>query len=244
MLYGMLYSSNLFYNICIAFAIIAPYLICSINPAIIAAKIKHGKDIREMGSGNPGLTNTLRTMGKGAAGLVLLFDVLKGVISIFAVWGLYRLWWIQIAQPLSSYFDLRRIVFDYRSLSFFLWIAALSSVLGHCYPVYYKFKGGKAILVTVATLFVIDWLAALILLSLFIIIVVITKYVSLGSVIAGSLYPVVVYVIGAYVWKKPPSVNNVGAVFSIAVAVLLVFKHRGNIKRLFNGTEKKLGRKE
>ncbi|MCL2036434.1 MAG: glycerol-3-phosphate 1-O-acyltransferase PlsY [Oscillospiraceae bacterium] len=206
--------------VCLAFSIIIPYLICSINPAIIAAKIKHGKDIREMGSGNPGLTNTLRTMGKRAAGLVLLFDVLKGVVSIAVVWGFLYLVGIR---------------FDFgaelpKNLSVFSWIAALASVIGHCYPIYYKFKGGKAVLITVATGLVINWLAALIALGLFILIVLLTKYVSLGSVIAATLYAVCTFIFA----------GEIAGIFCSAIAVLLIFKHKANIKRLIQGNEKKI----
>ena len=241
----------MYFFLCIAFAIIVPYLICSINPAIIAAKIKHNKDIREMGSGNPGLTNALRTLGKRAAGIVLLLDVLKSVISLLAVWGV---WW-SLYKPLcwegcinaGGYIcNLIPHIPEYPK-ELFLWVAALAAVLGHCYPLYYKFKGGKAVLVSVATLLVIDWVSALILLSLFIIIAAITKYVSLGSIIAALLFPVCVFIVGSYVgyghfvWSVvPPYIM----LFPTAMATLLIFKHRGNIHRLINGTEKKLGKKE
>jgi len=227
--------------LCIAFAIIVPYLICSINPAIIAAKIKSGKDIREMGSGNPGLTNTLRTMGKSVAAVVLLFDVLKGVVSILAI-----VWLFHAAPP----FPLCRCIEGCREAQanndyyqyFCMWLGTLSAVLGHCFPLYYKFRGGKAILVTVATLYVIDWLAATVLLSLFIIIVAVSKKVSLGSLIAGTLYPMGVYLIGTYVWKN--SDITVGTAFSSVIAIVLIIKHKENIKRLIAGNEKKLDDKE
>ena len=251
-------NENVWYIICIVFAVVVPYLICSINPAIIAAKVKHGKDIREMGSGNPGLTNTLRTMGKGAALAVLLFDVLKGVISILLVIRFC----FYVVDPALYIESIDGVVFYFADIEskklLFVWLAALTSVLGHCYPIYYKFKGGKAVLVTVATLFVIDWISALILLSLFIIIVLVTKYVSLGSVIAAIAYPICVGLISS-VGLFSSYVYNIGGhyritwhylyhpyyimVFPVAIAALLVFKHRGNIKRLFNGTEKKLGSK-
>ena len=225
--------------ICIAFAVIAPYLICSINPAIIITKIKSGEDIRTLGSGGAGLTNTLRTQGKTAAALVLLFDVLKGVISVLAVRGVYRLLWFEINQPFSSLFSPALFgIFAYRHISFFLWIAALSSVLGHCFPVYYKFKGGKAILVTVATGLVINWLAALTAFLIFVIIVAITKYVSVGSIIAAAAYPVCVWLTEAYVWKN--TTVYTGVFFSSVIALILIFMHRKNIKRLINGSENKL----
>jgi len=206
--------------LCFAFALIAPYLICAVNPAIAVARIKSGVDIRKVGSGNPGLTNTLRTQGKAAALIVLLFDVAKGVISILLVRIAFRLAGIENA------------------IGFAAWLSAITAVLGHCYPVYYGFKGGKAILVTVAVMFVIDWKSAAILLSLFIIIVLISGYVSLGSVIAAAAMPSCVFLIGLYVNKTPYTL--IGAIATAAIASLLIFKHRGNIKRLVTKTEKKL----
>jgi glycerol-3-phosphate acyltransferase PlsY len=214
--------------LCIAFAVIIPYVLCSINPAIVVTKIKSGKDIRELGSGNPGLTNVLRTQGKGAAVVVLLFDVLKGVVSIFMIMLFCR--YFAPVEVGGDSFPLYRFTVD-----LCMWIGSLSAVLGHCYPVYYKFSGGKAVLVTVATGLVINWLAALIALVLFILIVVVTKYVSVGSVIAAAAYPVCVGAVGTG--------GVIGTAFSAAIAVILIYKHKQNIKRLATGKEKKLGEK-
>ncbi|MCL2634714.1 MAG: glycerol-3-phosphate 1-O-acyltransferase PlsY [Oscillospiraceae bacterium] len=207
------------FYICLAIAIIIPYLICGINPAIIATKLKTGKDIREFGSGNPGLTNTLRTQGKAVAIAVLLGDVLKGIITIL---------FIKLLFPFLIEGD----------LTLFVWVAALCGVIGHMFPIYHKFKGGKAILVTVSVLFMIDWLSAIILLSLFILLVIITKYVSIGSIIAATCYPICVYVIGSLVHNKSNII--IDTAFATAIALLLVYMHRSNIRRLFKGTEKKI----
>ncbi|MDR0223177.1 MAG: glycerol-3-phosphate 1-O-acyltransferase PlsY [Oscillospiraceae bacterium] len=214
---------------CVAFAIIAPYLICSVNPAIIVAKLKSGSDIRKQGSGNPGLTNTFRTQGKTAALAVLTFDALKGVISV-------------MLARLAFYYALGIDVF-YRggSLSYVSWLAALMAVTGHIFPVYYGFKGGKAVLVTVSALFVVDWISALILLSLFILIVVLTRYVSLGSVIAAAALPVCVYVKRGLVESRADSLT--AAIFTAVIALLLIVKHKKNIRRLIDKKEKKLGEK-
>ena len=206
--------------ICLASAVIIPYLICSLNPAIIITKLKSGQDIRELGSGNPGLTNTMRTQGKGAALFVLLFDVFKGAISIFIV----------------------MICTFHSHQSFYIWTAALFSVIGHCYPVYYKFKGGKAVLVTVATGLVIEWLAALIALLLFILIVKVSKYVSLGSIIAAIAYPICIWLVGAFVWGRENVL--IGVTFTSVIGVLLIIKHKDNIRRLIAGTEKKITDKD
>ncbi|MCL1831937.1 MAG: glycerol-3-phosphate 1-O-acyltransferase PlsY [Oscillospiraceae bacterium] len=225
--------------VCIAFAIVVPYLLCSINPAIIVTKIKSGKDIRTLGSGNPGLTNTLRTQGKGAAVAVLLLDVFKGVASILAVtlfhgllydWepmlGDYRAHAILTHGVIDEFFFTRHVA---------LWIAALSAVLGHCFPVYYKFRGGKAVLVTISVLFCIEWRVALIALIVFILIVAITRYVSLGSCVGVAICTI-------YFWLYTTS-YIAGSIMTIIAAIMLI-KHRGNIKRLIAGNEKKLGRKD
>jgi glycerol-3-phosphate acyltransferase PlsY len=211
--------------VCIIFAVIVPYLLCSLNPAIIAGRVKHGRDIREMGSGNPGLTNALRTMGKGAAAFVLLFDVGKGVVSIFAVSLFCGLLEPAFAEDIAEYLC--------------MWIGAFFAVLGHCFPVYYRFKGGKAALVTVATCFVINWAAAIIALSVFILLVLITRYVSVGSMIAA-----VVYALSVGVGEFTRGGLSFGVVFAGAIAVIIIVKHRENIARLAAGNEKKLGKKE
>jgi len=219
--------------ICIAFSIIIPYLLCSINPAIIIAKLKSGKDIREMGSGGAGLTNALRTQGKKVAGLVLLFDVLKGVVAIVAI----RLFCWNLGsgqfEDMSEY-----LPFCYMCM----WIGSLAGVLGHCFPIWHKFKGGKAALVTVATGFVINWLAALIALTLFILIVLATRYVSLGSMISAVMYVAAVGLTEVYLYENPAW--YIGVIFCGLIAVVIVYKHKDNIKRLIAGNENKLGRKK
>ncbi|MCL2638641.1 MAG: glycerol-3-phosphate 1-O-acyltransferase PlsY [Oscillospiraceae bacterium] len=224
--------------ICIAFAIIVPYLICSINPAIIVTKIKSGEDIRKLGSGSAGLTNVLRTQGKTAAIFVLLGDVLKGVAAILLIKLFCHLMmpYPKILQPEYTLENIETYTF------FCAWLGSLSAVLGHCFPLYYKFKGGKAVLVTVATGMTIGWLPPLLALIVFILIVAVTKYVSLGSIIAAVAYVVFTWLIGVFVWH-----NNhwyIGTIFTGIIALILIFMHRANIKRLINKNEKKLGQSE
>lgn len=209
--------------LCIAAAVIVPYLLCSINTAIIVTKIKTGQDIRELGSGNAGLTNTLRTQGKIAALFVLLGDVAKGMLSVWAV----RILMMVLGVNVDEY-------------SWILYIAGIFGILGHIFPIYYHFKGGKGVLVTVSILFAIEWLPALILLGIFAVIVAVSRYVSLGSVIAAILYPITVLIFG-FVYNDPNGI--IDALCAAVIAFLIVFMHRGNIKRLREGTEKKLGQK-
>ncbi|MCL1880725.1 MAG: glycerol-3-phosphate 1-O-acyltransferase PlsY [Oscillospiraceae bacterium] len=227
------------------FAILVPYLICSINPAIAVTKIKSGKDIRTLGSKNPGLTNTLRTQGKVAAIIVLLFDVSKGIISILAT--------IAFTEHLTNsgglLCDGATVACVWRNGEIFIWLATLFAVFGHCYPIWHKFKGGKAVLVTITTLFVIDWVVAAFLLLIFIIIVAITRYVSLGSVIAALLYPFAIFASdnwldGFALVETPHRFTFVGMIYSATIAIIIIYKHVTNIERLINKTEKKLGKSE
>lgn len=214
--------------ICYAIMVILPYLLCGINSAIIVTKIKTGKDIRTMGSGNAGLTNTLRTQGKAAALFVLLGDVAKGVLSVIIV---------SLCFQYIGDIDVRNVANGYE---WTLYASGVFAILGHVFPVYYGFKGGKGVLVTVAVLLAIDWLPAVILLGIFALIVAASRYVSLGSCIAAALYPVAVLVFGI-IENNPSFIAN--TVFSAMIGGLIIFMHRENIKRLKNHTEKKLGQK-
>lgn len=214
--------------ICFIITAVLPYLLCGINSAIIVTKIKTGKDIRTMGSGNAGLTNTLRTQGKLAALLVLLGDVAKGVLSVILVWLSFKLF---------AGIDTRAAGSEYEWV---LYASGTSAILGHVFPVYYGFKGGKGVLVTVAVLLAIDWAPAVILLGIFAVIVLLSKYVSLGSCIAAFLYPFTVLIFGIFE-DSPCYLLNF--LFSGLIAVMIIFMHRENLKRLKNHTEKKIGQK-
>lgn len=214
--------------LCFIITAVLPYLLCGVNSAIIVTKIKTGEDIRTMGSGNAGLTNTLRTQGKLAALFVLLGDVAKGVLSVILV---------SLAFRLLAGIDARAAESAYEWV---LYASGTSAILGHVFPLYYGFKGGKGVLVTVAVLLAIDWLPAVILLGIFALVVLLTRYVSLGSCIAAFLYPFTVLIFGI-IEKCPCYLLNF--LFSGLIAVLIIFMHRENLKRLVNHTEKKLGQK-
>lgn len=192
----------------ITLCLILGYLFGSLNFAIIYSKLK-GEDIRNYGSGNAGATNVLRTYGKGAAAIVFLLDISKGVIAVL----------------------LARIVFD--GLIYDC-SAALGAVLGHNFPVYYKFAGGKGVSTSLAVLLILHYPTALIALVSFIIVVISTKYVSLSSIIAA-----VSAMISAFVFFR----LDVFSIFCAIIGILCIVRHRANIKRLLKGTENKLGQK-
>lgn len=183
------------------------YILGSVNSSLVVSKF-HKIDIRKHGSGNAGVTNTLRVLGKTAAILVLFGDILKGLIS--CVIGYY------IAGEMGPIF------------------AGISSVAGHNWPLFFKFKGGKGVLTSFAVITYVDWKIALLLLCTFIIIVAITRYVSLGSIVGGATLIVL-----AIAFKRDIQF----IVFAVILGLLIIIKHHSNIKRLINKTESKLGEK-
>jgi glycerol-3-phosphate acyltransferase PlsY len=191
------------------------YLLGSLNTAVIVGKI-YGKDIRSHGSKSAGLTNALRVLGKSAAVLVLLGDILKGIVACLI--------------------GLRLGVYAYSGgagdcLS--LLAAGAGAVIGHNWPVYFGFKGGKGALTAIAVLFMFDWRMALICLGVFVTIVAATRYVSLGTIcatmffVALSLLPV----FGHTFYFQ---------IFACLMALIIVYKHRENMQRLLSGAENKL----
>lgn len=215
--------------LCYIIMIAVPYLLGGINTSIIVTKLKTGKDIRTMGSGNAGLTNTLRTQGKAVAGIVLLGDVAKSVLAIWAV---------RLAFQFLGGVDTTVLE---NGMNWVGYMAGFMAVIGHVFPVYYGFRGGKGVLSAISAIFTLDWRTGCVLLAVFIIIVAITRYVSLGSCIASSLYG-----FGTLAFVYFMDVDPAGIVctfIAFFTAALVIFMHRGNIKRLATHTEKKLGEK-
>ena len=205
--------------------IVIPYLLGSINSAIIVSKVGYKDDIRNHGSGNAGLTNTLRTYGLGAAGITLLGDILKTVIAIAVagvIWGFGYVAGISTQQ--------------------FLYVAGLFSVLGHIFPIYYGFKGGKGVLATATMALVLSPIPFIILLAIFVILVAWTKYVSLGSVVGVGLYPVIVS--GYFLVVFGVSAPGLTALCTVILAILIVWCHRGNLQRISDRTERKISFKK
>ncbi|WP_249315750.1 glycerol-3-phosphate 1-O-acyltransferase PlsY [Bacillus sp. FJAT-49711] len=191
------------------------YLLGSLNTAVIVGKI-YGMDIRNHGSKSAGLTNTLRTLGKSAAVFVLLGDILKGIIAC------------SIGLLLGVYFYSGGTM---DSLS--LLVAGAGAVIGHNWPVYFRFKGGKGALTSVAVLFMIDWVMALLCIGFFVIIIALTRYVSLGTILATMLIAAISFI---PVFGHTLYFN----IFVWLMALMVIFRHRENIKRLLLGTENKL----
>ncbi len=221
---------NLLYLAFTLLIIAISYLLGSINTSIIISKVIYKDDIRRHGSGNAGLTNTLRTYGKGAAGLTLLGDILKTAISIL------------ISAIFFGFGYIGGMSFggDGRGMCY---IAGLFAVIGHIFPVYYRFKGGKGVLATATMGLILSPTPFLVLLLLFVIIVAISKYVSLGSIVGAMFYPVSLYVYLQIITKGAP-LPLYCAIASITLAIMIVYCHRGNIERIQNHTERKLSFKK
>lgn len=200
---------------------IAAYLIGSINLSIVLSKLMGKGDIREHGSGNAGTTNTLRTLGKLPAVVVLIFDVLKAVIAIFV-----GKWLISIGQVADS-------TIPYNDLAIAL--SSVGVILGHNFPIYYGFKGGKGIATSLGVLLTVEWQLGLVCLIFAVILMLLTRMVSLGSITAAILYPVLVLVQGTAFTNKWIYIT-----FSLIIALMAIIRHRSNIKRIYNGTENKL----
>ena len=208
----------------IILSFIAAYLLGSLNTSVIVGKIK-GVDIRKKGSGNAGMTNTLRVIGKKAAALVFVFDFLKTIVALVC------------AMIIAKLFDKSNADL----LAYCKYIAGFGAVLGHNFPIYFGFKGGKGIVSSIAVISFLDWRIGLIIAVVCISIMVITKYVSLGSVVGAILYPI--FVIAFNTDLKDVTVRYY-LTMSVVISLLALYRHRANIKRLLTGTESKLGQKK
>ena len=211
--------------ICLFFVLLSAYLLGSINSAILISKVIYKDDIRKYGSGNGGMTNMLRTFGGKAALMTFFGDLAKTVIAIVIAGFVFG--------------------FGYYggiSVNGYCYFAGLFAVLGHIFPVYYKFKGGKGVLVTSAMALILTPIPFLALLTIFIVVVAISKYVSLGSVTAAILYPVIANAyINIFLSYKAPGVLSI---CTVLLAIFIVWLHRGNLQRISERTERKISFKK
>lgn len=209
------------------------YLLGSCNSAIIVVRLLKHEDIRNFGSKNAGLTNTLRCFGKLPALLTLIGDLLKGIVAAFIS---IKLWEILLGADFESVY-----LFDERAVGY---LSGIFSIFGHIFPLYYGFKGGKGVLVSCSILLVIDPVTFCIVIPLFILIVAISRYVSLGSILAACAYPVITFFVHMFVYDVglPRSILHTAMV--MVTSALLIYMHRTNIVRLKNGTENKFGQKK
>jgi glycerol-3-phosphate acyltransferase PlsY len=196
-------------------AIIA-YLIGSISFSVIISKKMAGFDVREKGSGNAGSTNVLRSVGKKAALITLICDILKGVVAVLIAFIVGK--FTKSANPATL-----------------VQIAALFVVIGHTFPVFFKFKGGKGVATSLGIILLLNWQIGLICLVFALALMALTRMVSLGSIAAAVLFPVLtIFIRGHYL------VSGNYIIFGILLAAFVIYNHRANVQRILNGTENKL----
>ena len=211
------------------------YLLGSISFSIIFTKMFDNVDIRTLGSGNAGLTNVFRSVGVKAGTLTLIFDFSKGAAAVL------------VGRAILQYFCARNGIPMYFT-QYGAYIAGVMCVIGHIYPLFFKFKGGKGVLSSAGMMAFIDWRVFLLAVTVFIIVFAISKIVSLSSIIAAASLPFANFLLVFLLDYRqgfspygpvPLSFVWVTTVMSIFVAFFLIFMHRSNIRRLKNGTEKK-----
>ena len=196
---------------------IIAYFIGSISFSVIFSRKFAGFDVRDKGSGNAGTTNVLRAVGKKAAAITLICDILKGVVAIGIATIASKIWPQVNAENLK-------------------YLAGFLAILGHTFPIFFEFRGGKGVATALGVLITLNWKIGLICLIFAIILIAFTKMVSVGSLLAAILFPILTIFMG--------NIKLVPIAISILIAVLVIFNHRENIKRLKNGTENKLSFKK
>lgn len=203
---------------------VVSYLLGSLNFGVILSSKLKKDDVRNHGSGNAGTTNMLRNYGKGIAFLTIAGDMIKVFVAIYIAFALFK-----YIPSFSGMLVINIGTLDKNMLikSF----AGFFCVLGHIFPCYFKFKGGKGVATAGGMVFAINWKIALILLAIFIIIVIVTRYVSLGSIVMALLYPVLIAA-----FHKSAALTVIAAVFTVVV----IIAHRENIVKLINHTESKI----
>jgi acyl phosphate:glycerol-3-phosphate acyltransferase len=205
-------------EIYIAAAIIA-YLLGSVPFGYILVRIFRGSDIRESGSGNIGATNVARSGAKGLAAFTLLLDAAKGFA---AVWAAHLLAETRAANDADSAYAVASV-------------AAFFAILGHMYPFWLKFRGGKGVATAVGAFIALAPMSVLIVLCIFLVLVLTFRYISLGSIVAAAAFPVSVYLLQRNQLEMLPAI--------VAASALIIFRHRENIRRLLSGTEHRFGAK-
>lgn len=203
--------------------LVVGYLLGSLSFSIIFTKIFAKTDVREHGSGNAGFTNTIRTAGKKVGILVFVCDALKAIVAILIAMAVAK--WL----PFDSYVQYGK------------YAASLGAVLGHNFPLYYGFRGGKGIVVSIAIIFSLNWITGLFTLGSFLLVFAITGIVSLSSLTGATVVILTTAVMYIFSWA---GVDAVQLALMVVMGILAFYMHRANIKRLINGTESSFKKKK
>ena len=221
---------------------VVAYLLGSINFAIIITKIvDKKKDIREMGSGNAGFTNVLRSVGKGPAVFTIVFDFLKAVIAVLIGGFLF-----------STIISSNSVQGEEFSV-YGKYLAGLCCIAGHMFPVYFGFKGGKGVVTATALVAMVDWRIFLVVFGIFLVMFICSKIISLSSLSSAVFYPIITFLFMYFVdYRVSLGTENVHSLsyviiptlFALFIGLCVIIKHKSNIQRLLNGTEKKITAKK
>ena len=214
--------------ICFFLVFVGGYLLGSLNFGVILSRAFYGGDVRSHGSGNAGATNMLRTYGKLPAALTFLGDAAKTALAVLFGALLLGLHTNVFAKDGTIYAGFSG-----------MYIGGMAAIIGHAFPVYYKFKGGKSVIATLVLVLFTQPLVALICLMFFVAVVAATKYISLGSIMSVIIYPLILYRVTYN--TTGPGLHVLVAIF---VMLFVVYLHRANIQKLLNGTENKLSFKK
>ncbi|MBQ8922718.1 MAG: glycerol-3-phosphate 1-O-acyltransferase PlsY [Oscillospiraceae bacterium] len=219
----------------VTIAALCGYLIGSFNGAIVTVRLLKHKDVRKYGSGNAGLTNVLRCFGKGCGLLTLIIDLGKGAAAMaLAEWYGKRLGWAPLAEGTGAANNFRWLCY----------VAAIFVVAGHVFPVWHGFRGGKGVLVGVSVFLVINPWTFVILMAIFAVITLVSKYVSLASIIATLCVIPTTFFLERFQRGTTAFIAFFYTVMIALPAFLIVYSHHENIARLRNGTERKIGEKK
>lgn len=203
------------------------YLLGSFNSAIIVSRLMGRGDIRNYGSGNAGATNMLRSQGKLPALLTTVGDLLKSFVAV--VVGEYLM-----GNFVSGGFD-PSLLRDFGA-----YLGGVCCIMGHLYPLYFGFRGGKGVMATLGMMLVLDWRVALLGLAVFGVVVLLSRMVSLGSCCAGVALVVLTYVFRKYVDRQDPAEVTFCTLVLAALVTFLILKHLPNIRRIIHGTENRI----
>lgn len=200
------------------------YLLGSISFAIPVTKMFIGKDIRTLGSGNAGFTNVLRCVGKPAAIITFIGDFAKGICSVFiGEWVFYLM-----VAGVANINETAKVGAA---------VAGLFALLGHLFPIYFGFKGGKGVLISAGIMCALDWRCFLIVLAIFLIMFAITRTISKCSLTVAAAYPIITLLLNLFVYKSDAWLAM--TLIALAFAIVVIYMHKANIERIINGTEPK-----
>ena len=214
------------------------YLIGSISVAFIVTMYYEKKDIRKFGSGNAGTTNVLRNVGKVAGIITLVGDFSKAVLALVLARATVKNFGVEVYSSAAG---------QYLSpVAEALYIAGFFCLLGHLFPVYFNFKGGKGVLVAAGMILMVDWRVFIALFFVFAISLIISKRVSVASVVSCLLYPLITYLITFFMYYQEKVISGyqieqvtIATVMAALIGGIVIFMHRQNIVRIFKGTEPK-----